>query len=171
MDDVNRPLCLDTLLCTGVSTCLVTVCGTVHDAYRPHRARDTPPACLCHAMPSSTSSRFSLSFSCSEPKPCEAKRVTRFGHFSTASFLFGRRQLHLLPPLYIFILSINPFLFFFHLIPPTYTYNLPLSPSPLLFQPWPTSLPSVRRTRPLPRTSCSRPPVTALLTTAPPSVA
>lgn len=32
-------------------------------------------------MPSSNSSRFFPLFSRSEPKPCEAKRVTRFGHF------------------------------------------------------------------------------------------
>ena len=70
-----------------------TVCGTVHDAYRPtahvtHRLPVFATPCLLRPPPV-----FSLSFSCSEPKPCEAKRVTRFGHFSTASFLFGRREL------------------------------------------------------------------------------
>ena len=44
-----------------------------HVTHRLPKARAT--------MPSSNSSRFIPSFSRSEPKPCEAKRVTRFGHF------------------------------------------------------------------------------------------
>ena len=62
---------------------------TVIHAYAPLHV-------TAHRLPDFSPSLRPLSFPflllLNEPKPCEAKRVTRFGHFSTASFLFGHLQ-------------------------------------------------------------------------------